>query len=255
MINKWYENLVSSNKDGLIPLLELFDSEEKFIEHFFKSTLFFKPEYVKEQSEKLIELIKKGEEKIPVRYSMKTFELFHYNNKSDKILKETSKKTFKNKKEALKFTSDDKQEYFHTKTKVKVVFDKDGNYAVRNEINKYYEYRVSQGSISDIQNYVISHIWGETHNPYFFTSLWNITLIPNHLSFILDKPDENSAIVRKIKKIAKAICFSLYEPNKLLGEEIISEEELNKFKEALAIVEIYKKSGVINFLEKNHIKS
>lgn len=247
----WHKGLVSSEMDGLIPLLNLFNSEDDFIIHFFKNVKFFHPEIVKEQSKKLLENIAFGKE-IPVRYSMKTFDKFHYAN--DKVIKEKSRKSFKNKEDAKKFALS--QAYFHNDTGIRIVFDKDGNYFVRNEIYQYYNYRVSQGAISDVKNYMISHIWAKTDNPYFFTSFWNIALIPNYLSFILDKPDENSAIVRKIKLISRAICFKLYKPNNFLklGKDAINEQEILEAleKEKISISNLLNN---INYFEKSTIKN
>ncbi len=238
----WYKNLLNSEIDGLEPLLSLFVSEEKFIEHFFENVLFFKVEDVEKQSKILLESIKDGRQ-IPVRYTMKTDEYFHYNN--DRIVKDKSKKSFKNKKDAKIFALS--QDYYHNETGVKICFDKDGNYYVRNEIYKYSGHRVSQGLTSNVKNYVISHIWAKTENPYFFSSFWNIALIPNYLSFILDKSDENSEVARKIKIISKAICHHLYNPNKLIGMEIIDEKELEN---GVELAKIFIKNNTINYFEK-----
>ncbi|WP_310558315.1 hypothetical protein [Flavobacterium sp.] len=238
----WYKNLLNSEIDGLEPLLSLFEGEKEFIEHFFKNVLFFKFEDVEKQSRILLESIKDGKQ-IPVRYTMKTDEYFHYNN--DKIVKEKSKISFKNKKDAKTFALN--QDYYHNETGIKICFDKDGNYYVRNEIYRYSGHRVSQGSISNVKNYVISHIWAKTENPYFFSSFWNIALIPNHLAFILDKSDGNSEVARKIKIISKAICYHLYNPNKLIGMEIIDEKELVN---GLELAKIYIKDNLINYFEK-----
>ena len=201
--------------DGLNPLLSLFKTEEDFLIHFFSNVKFFRPELVEIQAKELLEKIKiKNEDSvsIPVRYSMKSKKFFYFKNETTNS--GISKKSFKNKAEAQSFNLN--QELFHKGTDIKVCIDKDGNYYVRKEIFTTIDYKVSSGLISDIKNYMICHVWGETANPLFFTSLWNLTLIPHYLSFITDKPDENSEIVGKVKNILKAICIELYNPINLL---------------------------------------
>jgi len=239
----WFEKLRSNKIDGLSPLLDLFSSEDEFIEHFFQNVKFFYPEVVARLSKDLINRIEQGES-IPVRYSMKTKEYFHYKNQN--VAKGISKKSFKNKEHAKDFALN--KDYFHNETGIKVIFDKDGNYYVRNEIFKAVNYRVSQGAISDVKNYVISHIWGKTENPLFFTALWNVALVPNYLSFILDKSDENSEIVRKIKLIAKAICNNLYSPNTIIGSNYPSRINEDEFSEEIKLAELFLKNKIINFL-------
>ncbi len=242
----WYENLISSKVDGLAPLLSLFKSETEFIEHFFKSVEFFNPEVVKKRS---IDFLKKKEngEPLPVRYSMKTAEYFRYLNKA--VNKGWSKKSFKNKEDAIKFALNN--DFIHFDTKIKVCIDKDGNYFVRNEIYDAIGYRVSQGAISDVKNYVISHIWGKTENPLFFTSLWNIVIVPNHLAFILDKPDENSEIVRKIKMKAKSICYLLYDLENLFDSEYLLSLKINKdeFSNEEKFAKDYLEKNRLNYLK------
>jgi len=221
----WKSNTILNNElDGLTPLLSIFKNDDEFIKHFISVTRFFKPEVVKKQAIELKEKIKKGD-KIPVRYSMKSKESLYFKN--DLTRKGESKRTFKNKKDAKEFA--EKETLFHRDTDIGVIIDKDGNYFVRNEIFKATGYRVSQGAISDIRNCMISHIWANTDNPLFFTSLWNITLIPHYISFILDKPDANGNLTKKLKELMQAICFIIYNPNDLLEKNIInipSEESL-----------------------------
>jgi len=243
---KWYNNLIKSDIDGLIPLLDLFDSEEGFILHFFKSVKFFNLEQVKKQAQFLLEQIEAGN-KIPVRYSERSKTLFHH-TKEDNI-KGIGSKAFKNKKEAQGFSL--LNEMFHKETNIRICIDKDGNYHVKEQIFRATGYRVSQGNKSNLQNYVISHVWGKTDNPLFFSSLWNIILVPNHLAFILDKPDTNSEIVRKIKKAAKAICFYLYNPNELMKMVLIEENsfESDEIKWGGELTQLLLKGKMISFID------
>lgn len=246
MTDKWYNLLLKNTKDGLIPLLNLFNNEEEFFEHFVSSILFFRTEDINKQNEKL-NLSRNNNEKIPVRYTEKSNKHFHFENQSN--TRGFSVKKFKNRTEAKTFSINN--DLFFTNSidsvssvRIKVIIDKDGNYAVRDEIKRYTGYRVSQGTlISDFRNYMICHVWGKTENPLFFSSLWNVTLIPNYLSFLTDKSDDNSEIARKIKLIIKAICFELYKPN------VLSLDEINELENARILARIYLEKNKIKFLE------
>lgn len=203
----WYKDLINSENDGLVWLLDLFDSEEAFTTHFIKSIKFFTKEAVLLQAEELKLSIEK-QHKLPVRYSQKSKEHFHYLNNNTQS--GTSTKGFKNRKEATRFSL--KNALIHTKTKIHVRVDKDGNYAVRESISKALNCNTTDTK-TYLNNYIISHVWGETANPLFFTSLWNVVLVPCHLAFILDKSDTNSEIARKIKVLVKAMCYRLYSPD------------------------------------------
>lgn len=245
----WYLTLLNGKMDGLEPLLALFKNEDEFIKYFFSKVKFFNPTIVKEHSDVLLAKIKEGDY-VPVRYSMKTKEYFYYKNKNTNT--GTSKKTFKNKVDAQNFAFS--QDLFHKETDIKVCIDKDGNYYVRREIFNAIGYKVSQGAISDIRNYMISHIWDYTENPLFFTSLWNITLIPHFLAFILDKPD-NDGLIGKIKNISKAICLQLYEPNKLMGKHLIKADEEACLREYKSLIDFYINDKTISFIEPNELNT
>lgn len=212
---KTEEVLYKSEIDGMDPLLAVFnnnkDSFDEFIDHFFENVKFFQKGMVEKQSKTILEKVTQ-DEPLPVRFSLKSKKYFHYKNES--MQSGISKKSFKNKSDAQNFTLG--QELIHNETGLNVCIDKDGNYFVRKEIFDAVNYRVSQGAISDIKNYMICHVWGETANPLFFTSLWNVTLIPNYMSFLTDKPDENSVLVRKIKDVLKVICMELYQPKEMI---------------------------------------
>lgn len=229
-MQKWYNELLftegkSKTHDGLSSLLEMFASEEDFFKHFIENTVFFKAEHVNKQD---IEYFKSNlDEKKPLmaRFSTKSNEHFYFKAENGrgfsvkKFKKRSDAHSFSRKNELFYKNSDDKEILVH--------IDKDGNYEVRNQIAKYTGVRVSQGTlISNYTNYTISHIWAKTYHPLFFTALWNITLVPTYLAFILDKPDENSHIARKLKLIMKALCYEFYKP------EIITDIEKAELKVA-----------------------
>jgi hypothetical protein len=216
----WYKNEININIDGLEAFLSLFESTEDFYKHLFTSIKFFKQEDVKLQSMSMLKSIHENK-KLPVRFTMKSKNLFHIPTDSNQ--RNFNKKTFKNRKEAHDFA--DKRNLVHTKTGINVCIDKDGNYYVKREIYKATGYKVSAGAKSHMFNYVISHVWGQTSDPLYFSSLWNIVLIPNYLSYILDKPDAINPITHKIKTLVKAACFELYKPNELMNREVVEDSD------------------------------
>lgn len=233
--NKWYDELLfKKNKeqktvktnDGLVPLLEMFKSEEEFIRHFIENTIFFKKDHIITQEEEYFKASLEENKKLFVRFSTKSEKYFRFKSDNERGF---SVKKFKNKSEAINFSRNNEL-FFKDKDKVEILveIDKDGNYEVRNQIKKFTGIRVSEGSkVSNFHNYTISHIWGKTEHPLFFTALWNLTLIPTYLGFILDKPDENSEIVRKLKLIMQGLCYEFYKPS------IFDKTEIENIKTAI----------------------
>lgn len=216
---KWYFDLLFHDKndkiktnDGLVSLLDMFEDEATFIKHFIENTIFFKKEHIIKQEEEYFKNNIERGNKLFVRFSTKSEKHFRFKSKNSRGF---SVKKFKNKSEAIKFSKENDL-YFIDENGVEILIevDKDGNYEVRNQIHKFTGIRVSQGSkVSNYFNYTISHIWANTENPYYFTALWNLALIPSYLGFILDKPDENSEIVRKLKLIMQGLCYEFYKPS------------------------------------------
>ena len=102
-----------------------------------------------------------------------------------------------------------------------VSVDKDGNDFVRKLINATTGVTVSQGQNSLIQNTIISHVWGRAYDPRYFTSLWNIVLIPAWANSLMDKEEAvPGSLASKMRATYMAICSELYaktfnDPNKL----------------------------------------
>lgn len=244
----WYSKIISKN-DGIESILSLFKTEEEFIKHYFSNILFFNPEIVNEQAVKILNKIKNNE-KLPVRFTKESKKHFYFENKEN--LNNRSSKTFKTRKDAHIFS--DANNLYHKESDIKVITDKDGNYYVRKEIYDYTGYRISQGILSDYINYTISHIWGNTSNPYFFTSLWNISIIPQTFSFIIDKSKSNSDLVKKIKLITEIIHIELYNPDYIIGKTIITEKNncennYKLYKEEYEIATNLIKTNQISFIE------
>ena len=135
---------------------------------------------------------------------------------------------------------------------IKVKIDNDGNSAVRSLINKVCGYWVSNGAKSTIKNATISHIWGNASNPLFFTSLWNIVVVPTFCNFILEKNEiknENDDeeedqkyidIINRVNNTFKAICWKMYgvENKQFDGKIIITKPEDNYLKLADAYINL-----------------
>ena len=95
--------------------------------------------------------------------------------------------------------------------KYRVHIDIDGNRFVRNLINEKTGIIVSQGKNSILQNTIISHIWGRAYDPRYFTSLWNIVLIPAWANSLMDKEDApEGTLASKMRATYMKICTELY---------------------------------------------
>lgn len=93
----------------------------------------------------------------------------------------------------------------------RVHIDVDGNRFVRNLINDKTGVVVSQGKGSLLQNTIISHVWGNAYDPRYFTSLWNIVLIPAWANSLMDKDDAPAqTLASKMRATYMTICAKLY---------------------------------------------
>lgn len=199
--------------NGLDILIHALANEGGLINHLIENTLFIRQESVRAQTAQMLASQIAG--KIPARFSTEEYIYCYADMRRHKRL-------FKNRTEAVQ-RSETEAIYTTVRPGVRIMVDKDGNYWVRRAIKDYTGEVVSAGRVSTIQNYMISHIWGNTADPYFFTGLWNIVLIPLHCAFILDKPDDHHPEIRNTKELIKAVCWELYHPNDLLGVELVHE--------------------------------
>lgn len=207
--------------DGLNVLIKALDNDGGLINHLIENTLFFQPAVVGQQARMMLEQAQNG--RLPVRFAT---------SKNTYITADgqTHSRLFANRTEAIRI-SESENIFTSIRPGICINVDKDGNYCVRQQIKQYTGEIVSAGKISTIRNYMISHIWGNTSDPYFFSALWNIALTPQHCSFILDKPDSHHEQIKQIKELYKAICWELYRPDKLMGidfEDVPSKENIDK---------------------------
>lgn len=113
---------------------------------------------------------------------------------------------------------------------VSIIIDYDGNDFVRTAIHRYTGVWVCENNrVNMLRNYVISHIWPDTADPFYFSSLWNVVIIPAHCNDIMDKDPKSHHVVAAIQKLFRAICYLLYNPNKYLAdiENILKQNNLN----------------------------
>ncbi|KAA6328030.1 hypothetical protein EZS27_023033 [termite gut metagenome] len=204
--------------DGLKAFKDLFPTDDAFVEHVIQSIYFFEPNIVQRQAETILKDIRDGNA-IPVRYTSNG--AFFIQRKVNKITP-----TFKNKKEAVKFTANDQNLVYHRETEIRVEFDKDGNYAPKKAIRDYTEHWVSGGASSTVVNYVIAHIWNKTDNPLYFSPLWNYCLIAYHCAYLTDKKDASDPVIKRIKDLIKAISLELYHPNEIMEQVVITTEDM-----------------------------
>ena len=229
--------------DGLNAFRSIFPSEDALVEHVIEHTFFFEKSMVFEQARIVRNGIRTGEA-IPVRYNSNGAFFLQHNVK-------TTTPSFKNRSEAISFTSKKENHLFHRETKIKICFDRDGNYAPKRAIQFNTEHLVSSGQNSTITNYIIAHVWDKTDNPLYFSLLWNYVLIPCHCAFLTDKRDDSDLFVKRIKELIKAISIELYNPNRIMdwNQDVINQSDMPS-KEALKQAQVLIKEGKIKFLSK-----
>ena len=88
--------------------------------------------------------------------------------------------------------------------------DGNGNANVCSVINDYTGYNLNV-VLTDkpIKNYIISHLWGNATDPRYFTSLWNIVLVPAWANHLLD--ENVGTFASRLKATFMKICVELYD--------------------------------------------
>lgn len=106
--------------------------------------------------------------------------------------------------------------YYYEKDRRRFLIDKDGNAKVRQIIKENTGEIVSQGANSTVKFVKISHVWGKATDPFYFTSLWNIVLIPAYCNDLMDKLKGN--IPEIVQSVFRAVCRKIYEVEKKLSD-------------------------------------
>lgn len=100
--------------------------------------------------------------------------------------------------------------FVNSALQIPMLVDPDGNKEVRDLIEKNTGYTVSSGYNDFFTNFKISHIWGNANDPRFFTSFWNIVIVPAWANDNLDKNNSGMPLAQKMINTYKAICEKLY---------------------------------------------
>ena len=227
--------------DGLDILINVFDSHGILLEkHMVENSIFICPDKVKVQMDDLMNLlrnqnqpnnyIKKGNSKLPVRFSEDAANVKYLDVFGNDLRPAITKKRIGNKicKAQDVYTQiypgaipsgvvpvTPMSNYFG----LPIIIDYDGNDFVRTAIHRYTGVWVCENNrVNMLRNYVISHIWPDTADPFYFSSLWNVVIIPAHCNDIMDKDPKLHLIVASIQNLLRAICYQLYDPNNYLAE-------------------------------------
>lgn len=200
--------------DGIDQLVSLYENQDKFVKAFLENTLFLPTEIVRLRNQEIIELYQSGG-KLPIRYSPSHHEALG----------------IKNKAEAIIFTRHNEAR-LPSYPSFNIKIDNDGNHENRRSIKKHLGQTISTGKNSTVKNYVISHVWGLASHPLFFSSLWNIVLIPAHFNYLMDKDPDSHQVVKLVKEAIQQKCLSLYQ----FYDELVSEiPEIEEFKKLLCV--------------------
>ena len=187
--------------------------------HMVQKSYFLKPESVDRRHQEIVELIQNND-KLPTRFS----------SKDDSYKEENGDVAhFATDRIANRATLQSRIMTQCFGRSVPVIVDKDGNYEIRNIIERFSGARVSQGRLrNNIYFAIISHIWGEAYNPLCFSNLWNIVIVPDYVNSILDKAEIDHPTnfidesINYVKAYYKELCYKMYN----MGAKIEEYEQL-----------------------------
>jgi|SRR5690606_6824635 len=229
--------------DGNQVLYETLTSQKvDLLEFIIQASFFIEMKSVEKDKTNMISDAEKGE-KLYIRYKTKIREIEKLNDK-----KSIGKKSL-----ALKYQKEHCLNYVFNKNKFPILFDSDGNYELRKKIQKYTGFLVSGGNKqSDYINYKISHIWDNTSHPFYFSSLWNIIIVPKCLDHFIDDKnitiDHDSFPNQKLntKMFFKALVTVLYNLEKYKEKYSCYFNDDKIDKEYITFAKLYKDK--INYL-------
>lgn len=215
---------------GTEPLLEILNEnngspnnifkKKTLIEDIFRYSYFFDPQAVHDGFNKLCEMIgwaKKNQDKL-----------------KDYIQKQKNKDQWEKLKKTKPYIQISQKILYargnkHSRPEVIALKDRDGNRAVKNLIEKNFGYHTS-GPSRNFYDYTISHLWGKANDPFFFTNLCNLALIPNWINHLMDKIKPEDTLYKKKREIFSyhqkrskivntilAVAFTVYDIDKLIS--------------------------------------
>lgn len=178
--------------DGMKSLVDQF-GEDEFVRFAISSCFFFSKDLVDMRHKTLCRNIEEGIA-VPARLS-------------------TNKKYYGGKK--LKRKTQEVIFNDNETGKILTKIDGNGNANIDSLITNLtgYYLKGNKSRTPDFINYKISHIWGNSFHPCYFTSLWNVVLVPLFVNDILDKPSAVNGtyhIGAKILNTLKAIIYTYY---------------------------------------------
>lgn len=188
-------------KNGNDYLIELFDSEEKFLQYFINSIYFIDNKSFLKELEEIDERIEKDE--INIVRKTKT-DISYVEIREDGSF---SKKLSDEKK--IKRLSDENKLYIREKNGyLKIKFDSTGNYNLVKKIKNDFAVDLNK----DYKNYTIAHLSDKPNNPYKH-SLINIVLIPTFLNKFLDNKGVvlNKMNINVLKLVKSLILYKFKE--------------------------------------------
>ena len=202
--------------NGMDPLKDKLGTNE-FIKLAIENSYFFSVDIVKKRQSELATL---------------------FQNKSQIPARKTTKKD----SGASDYAQEEKDGTFYyceqkNGVRIPIEVDKDGNRKVRSLINSYVGYWAGNGKEnSNFVNYTISHIWGRAFDPRYFTSLWNIVLVPSWANTLMDKVPTKSSLESMLQSTIKKICSELY---KDVDKRMVDDEPKISFDESDVIPGTY----------------
>lgn len=221
--------------DGVDQLVSLYRSQDDFVKAFLESTLFIPPESVQLRNQEMIELYKVGG-KFPIRYSPSHHEALGVNNKAEAI--------------ALTRGNEARLPAYPS---FNIKIDNDGNHENRRSIKKHLGQTISVGKNSTVKNYIISHVWGLASHPLFFSSLWNIVLIPAHFNYLMDKDPESHPVVKIVKESIQRKCVAIYS---FYDQLVLEIPEIEEFRHLFLVEKSQERAPVysISFLTREGVE-
>lgn len=221
--------------DGIDQLVSLYGGQDNFVKAFIESTLFIPPEIVQSRDAEIVDLYRTGG-KLPIRYSPSHHEVLGIQNKAAAIALTRHEKT-----------------HLPNHPAFNIKIDNDGNHENRRQIKLRLNQTISLGKNSSVKNYIISHVWGLASHPLFFSSLWNIVLIPAHFNYLMDKDPDSHQAVGLVKGTIRDLCISLYKPYETLIPHIPEIEDFKSFLKANSGFPKHKEY-IVNFLTSDGIE-